>query len=421
MMKKKTAFKYPRGRPSCAGPEACALAFAVAHAGKVLSALMVREITDVDSPKTHDLFRRNGMTLLTHRDCPTLLQAGQLLFWPAGVALPKTSSTFCHNIPKCSDVAQRPYAAVEVCAGGGGQALGLEMAGFEHLACVEYEPDFCKTLRLNRPTWNVVCQDIRTFDGKPYVGCDLLSGGVPCPPFSIAGKQLGKDDERDMFPSMLHLVEIIRPRAVLIENVKGLLSSKFEAYRDKVIEHLSSIGYQAQYRLLEAADYGVPQLRPRFVLIAMREADMIHFKWPTIRTERMTIGEALGDLMAAAGWKGAKQFKKLANSVAPTLVGGSKKHGGPDLGPTRARAQWKALGIDGIGIANAPPDSTMPENVMPRLTLQMASRVQGFPDDWKFYGGKTIAYRQIGNAFPPPVARAIGKQIIRAFKESDHA
>lgn len=118
--------------------------------------------------------------------------------------------------------------AIELCAGGGGQALGLELAGFHHVAAVEYEPHYCTTLRTNRPHWKVVQDDIRNFRSHDYSGIDLIAGGVPCPPFSIAGKQLGGDDERDMFPAALAIVEAIRPRAVLFENVQGLASAKFE-------------------------------------------------------------------------------------------------------------------------------------------------------------------------------------------------
>ena len=118
--------------------------------------------------------------------------------------------------------------AIELCAGGGGQALGLEMAGFHHAAAVEYEPHYCTTLRTNRPHWKVVEDDIRNFRAEDYSGIDLVAGGVPCPPFSIAGKQLGGDDERDMFPAALKIIETIRPRAVLLENVQGLASVKFE-------------------------------------------------------------------------------------------------------------------------------------------------------------------------------------------------
>src|SRR5262245_60238388 len=116
------------------------------------------------------------------------------------------------------------YTSVEICAGAGGQALGLEQAGFSHLACVELDPYACETLRLNRrDRWSVVEHDVRTWKPAPEcVGISLLAGGVPCPPFSLAGKQRGRDDERDLFPAMLDLVDKLNPRAVVIENVRGL-------------------------------------------------------------------------------------------------------------------------------------------------------------------------------------------------------
>ncbi len=119
------------------------------------------------------------------------------------------------------------------------------------------------------------------------------------------------------------------------------------------------------------------------------------------------------DLMAADGWRGASAWRTRADSIAPTIVGGSKKHGGPDLGPTRAKRAWEALGVDGRGIADMPPAQDF--RGMPRLTNRMAARIQGFPDDWEFAGRKTAAYRQIGNAFPPPVAEAVATQIAVAL------
>ena len=114
--------------------------------------------------------------------------------------------------------------SIEICAGAGGQALGLEMAGFSHIALVEYEKKYCETLRKNRPKWNVICEDVRKFSGYPYYGkVDLLAGGVPCPPFSKAGKQLGSEDERDLFPEAIRLISEIKPRAVMLENVRGFL------------------------------------------------------------------------------------------------------------------------------------------------------------------------------------------------------
>lgn len=304
---------------------------------------------------------------------------------------------------------------IEICAGGGGQALGLEKAGFEHAAALEIDAHACATLRLNRPHWNVIEDDIRRVDGTQFRGADLLAGGVPCPPFSIAGKQLGSDDERDLFPEALRLAAEIQPRAVMLENVPGFASEKFKDYRTALIAKFRKLGYAAEWRILNASDYGVPQLRPRFVLVALRPEDADFFRWPDSLNATRTVGEALRDLMASGGWKGAAAWARRANSIAPTVVGGSKKHGGPDLGPTRAKRQWAALGVDGMGIANEPPDRSTPAEAMPRLTVRMVARIQGFRDEWQFAGKKTAAYRQVGNAFPPPVAEAVGRAILRAF------
>jgi DNA (cytosine-5)-methyltransferase 1 len=300
--------------------------------------------------------------------------------------------------------------SLEMCAGAGGQALGTERAGFAHSALVEIERDFCKTLRFNRPNWNVTQQDLSDFDGRPYAGVDLLAGGLPCPPFSVAGKQLGKDDERNLFPAALRLVDEIKPRAIMIENVRGFLDAVFEDYRQHLKEQLKKLGYVVDWRLLNASEYGVPQLRPRVVIVALKTSIAESFKWPTTDAKNPpTVGETLFDLMKSRGWPGASGWKDRANEIAPTVVGGSKKHGGPDLGPTRAKRAWANLGVDGLGIANEAP---APDFVgSPRLTVRMVARLQGFPDSWQFVGTKTSTYRQVGNAFPPPVAEAVATQI----------
>lgn len=306
---------------------------------------------------------------------------------------------------------------LEICAGAGGQSLGLEQAGFSHAAAVEIDQDACETLRLNRQhAWKVVEADVHLFDGRPYRGIDLLAGGVPCPPFSVAGRQLGADDERDLFPQALRLVRECEPMAVMLENVPGLSQARFAGYREQVLRQLHDLGYEADWQVLNACEFGVPQLRPRFILVAMRPEVYRNFEWPSAVGAPPTVGEALGDLMAAGGWKGAEAWARQANGVGPTLVGGSRKHGGPDLGPTRAREAWRKLGVDGRGLADAPPAADAPAAHLPRLTLPMAAAIQGFPLDWRFYGRKTAAYRQIGNAFPPPVAKATGTKIHLAIQ-----
>lgn len=351
----------------------------------------------------------------------------------------------------CMTRTESKFTSVEICAGAGGQAVGLHRAGFKHLALIEIDKNACATLEenvSNNPEWDgcrVIPADLTKFDPldlnlKPGT-LDLLAGGVPCPPFSAAGKQLGRDDERDLFPVMLDMVEVLRPKAVMIENVRGLLEpfEKFREYREGFIEkRLNAVGYVICYwKVLEACDYGVPQLRPRAILVAMREEYARHLEWTDPEhAELVTVEKALtpsmrkrfeasGDPRSEATYK--KWLKDVKRgTVAPTLVGGSKKHGGADLGPTRAKEAWRKFGIDGLGVANEPEEIKDPERDLfgergPKLTVSQAAIIQGFPTDWKFTGKKTAAYRQVGNAFPPPVAQAVGQQIIAALEAGTKA
>ncbi len=234
------------------------------------------------------------------------------------------------------------------------------------------------------------------------------------PPFSVAGKQLGDKDDRNLFPAAIRIIAEARPRAVMIENVRGILDAVFEDYREHVASQLGKLGYRSDWHLLNASDFGVAQLRPRVVFVALQEKLFGEFSWPCGNFGiPASVGEILYDLMASRGWQGAKCWREKANEIAPTIVGGSLKHGGPDLGPTRARRAWASLGVDGLGIADEPP--TRDHKGTPRLTVRMVARLQGFPDDWRFSGGKTAAYKQVGNAFPPPVAKAVGKQLVHCL------
>lgn len=303
---------------------------------------------------------------------------------------------------------------VEICAGAGGQSLGLEGAGFVPEALIEVDKPCCDTLRYNRPQWSVVQADVRAFNAGRYRNIDLFAGGVPCPPFSKAGKQLGEADERDLFPETLRLIAECRPRAVMLENVRGLLDAVFADYRHRFRQQLEKMGYIVDWRLLNASDFGVSQLRPRVVIVALQKDIAAHFAWPDAHTdEPPSVGNLLFRQMSAKGWKQAECWTAQAGTIAPTIVGGSKKHGGPDLGPTRAKRAWAALGVDGMGIADAAPERDFVGR--PRLTVAMVAKIQGFPDDWQFVGKKTPAYRQVGNAFPPPVAQAVATRIARCL------
>ncbi|MGH4032703.1 DNA cytosine methyltransferase [Actinomycetota bacterium Odt1-20B] len=367
--------------------------------------------------------------------------------------------------------AHRKLTSIEICAGAGGQAVGLHQAGFRHLALVEIDKHAAETLRANiqaRPSWSwekehclVREVDVNNFyplkevlspEGRknnrgsakdePKMlepgELDLLAGGVPCPPFSAAGKQLGRDDERDLFPRMLDLVEELRPRAVMIENVRGLVEpeSKFRYYRNHIKNRLRKADYViCGWRLLEAQDFGVPQLRPRAILVAIRRDEYRGFDWPKPQSKVRTVVDALDASMKRRLGEGTKQYQNWLEqarlgAVAPTLVGGSKKHGGADLGPTRAKKAWAALGVDAMGVANDEDKMVDAERDLgtltrgPKLTVQQAAIIQGFPDEehpegaWEFTGGKTARYRQVGNAFPPPVAAAVGKSIREALSRT---
>ncbi|GGS02561.1 cytosine-specific methyltransferase [Streptomyces rubiginosohelvolus] len=351
---------------------------------------------------------------------------------------------------------ERTFTSVEICAGAGGQALGLHDALFRHLALIEIDPHAVETLRANvegNDDWEgctVKQADLTTLDPKGLrleLGLepgdlDLLAGGVPCPPFSVAGKQLGPDDERDLFPTMLNLVDELEPKAVMIENVRGLLEprEKFQDYREHLLERLESMGYKKCYwEVLEAKNYGVPQLRPRAILVALKEPYLPFFaQTKPKKLPVRTVGEALKVTMAKRfaeiddprAAEALKEWQgKASKGVAPTLVGGSKKHGGADLGPTRAKKAWAALGVCGLGVANDSEEMKKQESYErdlfsaagPKLTVEQAAIIQGFPPSWKFKGRKTAAYRQVGNAFPPPVAQAVGEQIIAALKAGKEA
>lgn len=308
------------------------------------------------------------------------------------------------------------FTALELCAGAGGQALGLEAAGFAHAGLIENDPAACNTLRANRPGWNVIEHDLFTpLDLAPFKGVDLLAGGLPCPPFSVAGKQLGESDERNLFNVGVEYVDALRPRAVMFENVRGMLDPSFAAYRMRIETRLRSMGYEPQWRLLNASDFGVAQLRPRVLLVAIERRLAASFAWPSPQGAPRSVGETLKDLISARGWRGADAWARSADRIAPTVVGGSKKHGGPDLGPTRSRKAWAELGVDGRGIADEAPAPAF--EGLPRLTVRMVGRIQGFPDSWTFSGGKTAAYRQVGNAFPPPFAAAVAARIRAALQQ----
>ena len=321
--------------------------------------------------------------------------------------------------------------AAELCAGAGATALGLEAAGFEPGVLVELDADCCKTLRLNRPAWPVFRADITADDarltGDPV---DLLSAGLPCTPHSRAGKQLGEADERHLWDAAIRIIGQGQPRAIMLETTSDIMSALFDVERNATADRLRALGYFTRWEVLDALWYGLSQRRERALLVGFREpVAAAAFRWPAPDAEPPpTVGQLLFARMAARGWRGAAAWRDQADDLAPTVVGGSHKHtGGPDLGPTQSRAAWARLGVNGSGLADDVPDASgryqrgarqvfdaAEAGVM--LTLRCAADIQAFPPDWHFHGTKATRYGQVGNAWPPPAARAVGEAVRAALE-----
>lgn len=305
---------------------------------------------------------------------------------------------------------------LEICAGAGGQALGLHAAGFSHAGLVEIDGDAAATLKHNRPSWPVLNADLRGLDLSHLKGVDLLAGGVPCQSFSAAGMRLGANDERDLFPEALRLVRELRPRAVMLENVTGALHVGNAVNRLRILSALASLGYDAEWRVIDGSEFGLPQKRRRSVLVGFQQGIMHRFRWPVaIGTPAPTVGEALFDLMSANGWEHAGEWGERANGLAPTLIGGSQRKKGIDLAQEKSRQAWMKIAVNPNGRALEAPGPGVPADHNPKLTLEMMARIQDFPEWWSFKGSPQQAFRQIANAFPPRMAFAVGASIMRAL------
>jgi DNA (cytosine-5)-methyltransferase 1 len=315
---------------------------------------------------------------------------------------------------------------VDMCAGAGGLALGLEDAGFEPALLLDKKPVACDTLRRNRPAWQVLEADLLDFSPSRHqeiYDIDLLSAGLPRVKSSATVARTETEAELRLLEATVYLAHAVQPRALVIENVPELVCAPdFEPIRDLIRKELDHLGYRFRWFLLNAADFGVPQNRGQGLLVALKKQHFDAFRPPeaTVR-EHLSVGRALRRSMAMGGWPDVDRWAAQALSVAPTLVGGSDRRGGADLGPTGTRRAWARMGVDGGTVAdNVPgPDfAWAPEtgrHGMVKITTDQAALLQGFPSDWEFAGKKTARYRQIGHASPPPVAKALGLAIRAAL------
>ncbi|MEV6751880.1 DNA cytosine methyltransferase [Streptomyces sp. NPDC051214] len=316
---------------------------------------------------------------------------------------------------------------VDVCSGGGGLALGLEQAGFEPVLLLDDKPVALETLRTNRPTWNVLRTDLLDFDPVDHqetYDVDLLSAGLPRVKSSATAKRVETGIELELLKATVLLAHAVQPRALLIENVPGLVDAEaFEEVRSFIQGELDHLGYKFHWFVLNAADFGVPQDRKQGVLIALRTQYFDGFQVPAPTVDRhIVVGEALHASMSARGWTGAASWATQADQVAPTLVGGSEKRGGADLGLTGTKEAWARMGINGNALADEVPgpqgiqESDTSGSPLKKITVEQAAILQSFPTDWVFAGKKTARYRQIGHASPPPVGKALGKAVAAALQ-----
>ncbi len=329
---------------------------------------------------------------------------------------------------------------IELFAGAGGLALGLEQAGFEEIALVEIDHVACETLRINRPHWNVLEEDVVEFTKRDLLKefnlkkgeLDLVSGGYPCQSFSYAGKKLGFDDIRGtMFYYYADFLKQLQPKMFIAENVKGLTTHDNGKTIQTMIDVFEELGYNVQWEVLNAWDYGVAEKRQRVVIIGIRKdlKDKVKFEYPLPHDYKPVLKDVLQNVPESIGAKYPESKKKVFDLVPP---GGCWR----DLPEEIAKDYMKScyyMGGGRTGIArrlswNEPSltltcspmmkqtDRCHPDESRP-LTTREYARIQSFPDEWQFAGKMNEIYKQIGNAVPVNLAKCVGESILNALNE----
>ncbi|MEU9688699.1 DNA cytosine methyltransferase [Amycolatopsis japonica] len=315
----------------------------------------------------------------------------------------------------------------EVCAGGGGLALGMHQAGFDPVLLVDNNPDACGTLSANMQDWPVMLADFTDLDPAEHdqvYDVDVLVAGLPRVKATAAvARPDGGEPELALVKAAALLVTSVQPKALVIENVPDLVTKeKYQGVRVYVEEWLRDLNYRCEWFVVNANEFGVPQDRKQGVLVALKGDGIDAFKLPVASGEPAgTVGGTLFESMASQGWPQAEEWAAMASHVAPTLVGGSEKRGGADLGPRGSKRAWERMGVNGGSLADELPDQDFrwdpaagPRGMV-RLTVAQAALLQGFPPDWRFVGRKTSTYRQVGQSCPPPVGRALGEAVREAL------
>jgi DNA (cytosine-5)-methyltransferase 1 len=327
---------------------------------------------------------------------------------------------------------------IEVCAGAGGLALGQELEGFEHVLLLEKDKTCCETLKVNRSDWNVQCLDMNAFNVEEFMlhkglspgDLDLLSGGIPCQPFSYAGKKQGMNDQRsNVFQKFVEMITELKPKVVMIENVKGLMSiENGNILQNVIVKEIEDCGYKVTYKVLNANDYNVAQKRERLIIIGVERDSNIDFEFPQKQELKPVLQDVLTNIDDEdpyqqeyyeynAKMKGYLSkipqggcWTSLPNNEQREVLGKSYESGGGKRGV----AKRLSMSEPSLTLTTSPNQKQTcrchPLETRP-LTVREYARIQSFPDEWKFCGGKAKKYHQIGNAVPVNLARAISKSI----------
>lgn len=333
----------------------------------------------------------------------------------------------------------KKYRSIELFAGAGGLALGLEMAGFEHIGLIEYDKSAANTLKFNRPNWNVLCEDIgkvalrdleKEFGIKKY-DLELLSSGAPCQSFSYAGKRLGLEDTRGtMFYHYATFLKKLQPKMFLFENVRGLLTHDKGKTFNTIYNIFEEQGYKVKYSVLNALHYGVAQKRERLIVIGIRNdlTEKVKFEFPKKYEKQLVLRDILKDVPKSECAKYSKEKEEIFKLVPS---GGYWRDINPDIAKAYMKSCWfmgggrtgilRRLSLDepSLTVLTTPQmkqtERCHPTEIRP-FSIRENARIQSFPDEWEFVGTVASKYKQIGNAVPCNLAKEIGLSIKKSLE-----
>lgn len=331
------------------------------------------------------------------------------------------------------------FTTIELFAGAGGLALGVEKAGFETIGLIEVDKDACDTLKKNRPEWNVICDDIANISSKNLETIfnikkgelSLLSGGAPCQAFSYAGKRLGLEDARGtLFYHYAMFLEKLQPKMFLFENVRGLLTHDNGKTYATIIDIFEKTGYIIQKEVLNAWDYGVAQKRERLMTIGIRKdlVEKIRYVFPEKHKYKPVLRDVLQDVPESSGVQYGEKKRKIFELVPQ---GGYWKDIEPEIAKEYMKSCWdmeggrtgilRRMSMDEPSLTVlTSPSQKQTERCHPLearpFTVRENARCQSFPDEWEFCGSTMSQYKQVGNAVPVNLAYEVARKIFEALE-----